>query len=308
MSNLDLQKEIGRFRERLLDLSLRNPLLNYRKSKRRTLQIVNELPNVIYERLVGDGKSFIFDFVPDPPTDESSDLKTQSQQAELFGTATDGDGLSASDGREVGSAATESNQVERDVQRFSIDLPTAPEHTKSLEKHLVDEKLQTNLVKDKLHAVLRYMQREATTAMQETGINYLFLAVGFLSWQETESSEKDRMAPLILIPVKIEKVSKGNGEARYTASWDEDDVQFNLSLQKKLERDFELKLPFFDFETTPEEYFASIQAAIAAKPAWAIRREALLGFFTFHKLSMYADIDPANWDLKSEDGSGAILS
>ncbi|WP_144054885.1 DUF4011 domain-containing protein, partial [Rhodopirellula europaea] len=40
MSTVNLHDEIERFRERLLDLSLRNPLLSYRKSKRRTLQVV----------------------------------------------------------------------------------------------------------------------------------------------------------------------------------------------------------------------------------------------------------------------------
>ena len=52
MSTVNLHDEIERFRERLLDLSLRNPLLSYRKSKRRILQVVNELPDVMYERLV----------------------------------------------------------------------------------------------------------------------------------------------------------------------------------------------------------------------------------------------------------------
>lgn len=67
MADVVLHREIERFRERLLDLSLRNPLLSYRKSKRRTLQIVDQLPNVIYERLVEVGKPFELDAVPDPP-------------------------------------------------------------------------------------------------------------------------------------------------------------------------------------------------------------------------------------------------
>ncbi|WP_081611061.1 DUF4011 domain-containing protein [Rhodopirellula europaea] len=36
----------------MLDLSLHNPLLSYRKSKRRTLQVVNELPDVMSDRLI----------------------------------------------------------------------------------------------------------------------------------------------------------------------------------------------------------------------------------------------------------------
>ena len=78
MPKVDLHQEIERFRERLLDLSLRNPLLNYRKSKRRTLQVVNELPDVMYERLVNTGKPLIFDFVPDPPKKRKAE---ESQEA-----------------------------------------------------------------------------------------------------------------------------------------------------------------------------------------------------------------------------------
>jgi hypothetical protein len=48
MPDLNLAAEIARFREKLLDLTNRNPLLNYRKSKSRTLQIIDELPDQIF--------------------------------------------------------------------------------------------------------------------------------------------------------------------------------------------------------------------------------------------------------------------
>ena len=50
--DVDLINELQRFRGKLLDLSLRNPLLNYRKSVRKTLQVVDELPDEVYRRLV----------------------------------------------------------------------------------------------------------------------------------------------------------------------------------------------------------------------------------------------------------------
>ena len=60
MSSIDLATELNRFRERLLDLSNRNPLLNYRTSRARTLEIVDELPNQVFQRLINDGKKFRF--------------------------------------------------------------------------------------------------------------------------------------------------------------------------------------------------------------------------------------------------------
>jgi Protein of unknown function (DUF4011) len=59
----------GRLRERLLDLSLRNPMLSYkhRATSKRQLQIVDAIPDQVYRRLVGENASF--DIIPlaDPP-------------------------------------------------------------------------------------------------------------------------------------------------------------------------------------------------------------------------------------------------
>ncbi|MCC9642293.1 DUF4011 domain-containing protein [Rhodopirellula sp. JC740] len=300
MSTVNLHNELERFRERLLDLSLRNPLLSYRKSKRRTLQVVNELPDVMYERLVDEGKAFIFDFVPDPPKNRRPE-KTVSEETSL---AEPGSLFALSDEATGGGVAT----VEAaEPKKYPTQLPDAPDEKLGKHKALFDDKLQTNLTQDKLNALLRYMQREARTAIQETGINYLFLAIGFLSWKESDSSDKERLAPLLLIPVRIEKITRSGGEPRFKIEWDEDDIQFNLSLQKKLLRDFDLKLPELPDEMKPEDYFRELTKAIESKPSWSIRREALLGFFSFHKLSMYADIDPANWDLESDPNSPSIV-
>jgi hypothetical protein len=48
------QLEIAR--KQLLDLGLRNPLLNYRLLKARGVEIVNELPTEVFRTLVTQGK------------------------------------------------------------------------------------------------------------------------------------------------------------------------------------------------------------------------------------------------------------
>ena len=80
MADVNLFTEMERFREKLLDLSMRNPLLNYRKSTRRTLQIVDELPEVIFQRLVGDGRTFAFDAIPEPPEEPQPDEENTGDQ------------------------------------------------------------------------------------------------------------------------------------------------------------------------------------------------------------------------------------
>ncbi|MFN9962648.1 MAG: DUF4011 domain-containing protein, partial [Planctomycetota bacterium] len=69
---MDLASELERYREKLLDLSNRNPLLNYRKNTR-TIQIVDELPNQVFTRLVDDRKQFRFLAAPD---DEPKSART----------------------------------------------------------------------------------------------------------------------------------------------------------------------------------------------------------------------------------------
>lgn len=317
MSTVNLHDEIERFRERLLDLSLRNPLLSYRKSKRRTLQVVNELPDVMYERLIDSGKPFIFDFVPDPPKKKSENVDQVAASLQDGSGGNADNTLATPTGVSTTAVAPKTpatnklgsgpHSSEEETKKYPILLPEVPSERLGGNKALFDDELQTNLTLDRLNSTLRYMQREARTAMQETGINYLFLAIGFLAWKESDSSEKVRLAPLILVPVRIEKVSRSGGEPRFTIEWDEDEVQFNLSLQKKLARDFDLVLPELPEGTKPEEYFRELQKAIKSKPEWSIRREAVLGFFSFHKLSMYADIDPANWDLTAGSGSTTIV-
>lgn len=61
---------IERLRTRLLDLSARNRLLNYRHPKGRCIQIADE-PNVnlVFNRLYVDGKGVPFKYVPEPSPD-----------------------------------------------------------------------------------------------------------------------------------------------------------------------------------------------------------------------------------------------
>jgi hypothetical protein len=65
--NLSIEEALTELRTRLLDLSMRNRLLNYRLPKGRSLQFTgNPDLDQIYEHLQ-DGKSVALAYVPDPP-------------------------------------------------------------------------------------------------------------------------------------------------------------------------------------------------------------------------------------------------
>jgi hypothetical protein len=68
----------GNLRERLLDLSLRNPMLSFkhRATSKRQLQIVDAVPDQIYRKLVAEGMSLELTSLPDPeeiPADERNE-------------------------------------------------------------------------------------------------------------------------------------------------------------------------------------------------------------------------------------------
>ena len=70
LGGITVGEAIERLRTRLLDLSARNRLLNFRHPKGRCVQIADE-PNInlVFARLYMDGKSVPFKYVPEPSPD-----------------------------------------------------------------------------------------------------------------------------------------------------------------------------------------------------------------------------------------------
>jgi very-short-patch-repair endonuclease len=265
MTPISIPQELDRLRNNLLDLTLRNSLLNYRKSRSKTVQIIDEVPDFIFERLIRDRKTFRFEPKPEPDLME----------------------MEGSDDE-------------------TLELP--PAHSVGNAVKYRDNRLQTNVGAAKLESLLKGMQRASKTAIEETGINYLHIAVGFLSWHAKEDSSMEHMAPLVLVPVSIErKFDASQGEYLYEVRWTEEDIHHNLCLERFLNRDFGLELPKYAEESEdedPEAYFKRVDHAVRRQKDWNVRREALIGFFSFHKLLMYADLEPKNWeatDALSED-------
>ena len=64
---LSIKEALQRLRTRLLDLSPRNRLLNYRHPKGRCIQFVNDTNlNLLFERLLVNSKSVVIKPVPEP--------------------------------------------------------------------------------------------------------------------------------------------------------------------------------------------------------------------------------------------------
>ena len=134
---------------------------------------------------------------------------------------------------------------------------------------------------------LRNLREKAKTAVEELGVNILYLSFGFLSWTESGKSEQVLMSPLILVPatLAIESISDP-----YILTIHEDEIVVNPTLKYKLENDFGIILPEIEEEQDLKAYFDTVRALIQ-KNKWDVVEEASLSLLSFLKINMYRDLD-----------------
>ncbi len=142
---------------------------------------------------------------------------------------------------------------------------------------------------ERLARALYNLRARARAALEEQGVNVLFVAFGLLHWIDPTTKE-NVASPLLLVPVMLAR----EGLLRpYTLSMFEDDVVLNPTLLYKLRADFGLDLPDVpdDIETTGlSAYLDQLRAAIAARSDWSVSDEAILGVFSFQKINLYQDL------------------
>ena len=243
-----IQAKLNTERAELLDLSLRNPLINYKLLKARGVEIVDESPPDLYRILVEDGKAM--SFLPKAESEDDNELLFDDDEAEQ-----------------------------------------APaRHT--------DSKLQTDYSPTELQRRLLTTYYTARTAIEEQGVTTLYLALGMLEWYESESSDTARRAPLILIPVELDRSSvRASFRVQYTG----EEIGTNLSLQEKLKTDFRIQFPDLpeadDLEPSNiQSYYQAVEEAIDGLERWSVDTSAIaLAFFSFAKFLMYRDLDTTNW-------------
>ncbi len=168
---------------------------------------------------------------------------------------------------------------------------------------LTDNFIETPLGPDALARRLLRLSTNARTAEEEQGLNILYLAMGFLRWRESPSSEIEREAPLVLLPVQLVRNER---TSTYDIQCRDDDITTNLPLQQRLKQDFGIVLPEVE-ETdgwTPSHYFSLVQDATSGQPAWSLDADGMqLGFFSFAKLLMHRDLDPEIWPEEAFSGN-----
>ncbi|MCE5213336.1 MAG: DUF3320 domain-containing protein [Methanobacterium sp.] len=338
LSKVDIYKQINVLRQNLLDLTMRNQLLNFRP-RTMTVEVLEGDLEEIYDRLVlKKSKRKLLQFIPRTdyteesiPKDESnsknesrlnegqaellsedeSDIKEKSKASDNF--QEDGNHNLESEDQIIKNAyhTTEGQEsiktdntstikespaigvdaVNNEEKSLLWDTPAPDQETLEKNKEII---LTTNLTGSELQRRLFYINQRARSVMEEQGYNILYLALGFLKWKEENGTPDFREAPLILIPVELERRKvKGSFKLRWTG----EDIIPNISLQSKLIEQG-IEIPDFEMPRTKDgvtEYLEKVKTSISLEKTWEIVDKIYLGFFSFTKFVMYKDLEPSSW-------------
>jgi very-short-patch-repair endonuclease len=260
-----IARQIETLRRNLLDIGTRNRLVSapLKSSRANVLEVIDEKADHVFAMLWRDSAALTF---------AHNDTKQPAADSEDESLETD----------------DESNSV-------PVYVPAEESSEDGVASRHKDNRLQTRLLAEPLQKRLLTLQRDSALFEEEQGVNILFLAVGFIKWFEADSSDVERFAPLLLIPVTLQR---DRVRSRFKLTRREDDIEVNLSLQAKLKQDFGIDLPELPEgdDWQPSDYYSTVERAISTKSRWAVEHDSmLLGFFSFSKFLLYRDLDPAQW-------------
>ncbi len=269
-----LTSALEQLRLKLLDLTGRNRLLNFKHTAGKSLQFVEGHPDAIYQKLVeANNKAYISVLgLPDPAQSDWVEHNGRLQRPEPREWAKS---VGIPTGYDISGAGEDSGESNVRALMYPDDLA----------KHC------------------RKIEREATLAIEETGANMLFLVLGFLEFPDQRDSDKSFTAPLISVPVSLQKKEVA-GIQQFSLQYTGDDISENLSLREKLRNDFGMVLPeLAEEQINVNGYFAEIQAIIKKQPGFAIKHRVSLCLLSFSKMLLVRDLDPTKWPSNGDENS-----
>ena len=146
------------------------------------------------------------------------------------------------------------------------------------------------------------LYRGARNAMQEGGSNTLFIALGFLVWTRPDKPDSRVKAPLILLPITLNRKSARSG---FTLQEHEDEALFNPTLVEMLRQDFQLELGIAAGDLPCDEsgldiagIWKRVRSAIKDIRGWEVSEDVVLSMFSFAKYLMWKDLSDRTDDLR----------
>ncbi|MHB0709359.1 DUF3320 domain-containing protein [Roseomonas mucosa] len=247
---------LARWRKRLLDLSGRNRLLNLRLGGRQALAIDCHDPARLEDMLAdmrGSAKPPPIRFRPWPDLMAGGDPRSARLHRDRLNE--------------------EANHA------YARDALAKRELLVALE----GEKLQANLTE---------VFRTARASQQEGGSNTLYLTIGALLWKP-KGKEKPYRAPLILVPVVLERPSVKSG---FQLRAHDDETRINATLLEMLKQEYGVRMP--ELEVAPEDgsgldvpaILGAFRRKVREIPGWEVTDEVALTNLSFTKYLMWKDL------------------
>lgn len=259
-------KKLRRWAELLLDIGKRNPLVNFRDTKSTTLQALAPDSARLFEALRSGRQLEVIDSESYTYEDNLDDILL---------------GISESDEQ------TPSDQNDAKISKESLIERYAP--------RTVDRKHVLLYNPGGTVKAIRTVRNRGKTVTEETGINTIHAAFGFIHWTESEHSNLTYRAPLLLIPLAISNESI----AKPFFIWGSDDeATVNPTFSYKLSTEHGITLPELG-DKNLESYLDTVRHLV--KPlGWTVSGECKIGLFSFLKMNMYRDLqDNAELILKN---------
>ncbi|MBP5620930.1 MAG: DUF4011 domain-containing protein [Thermoguttaceae bacterium] len=299
---LNIDQKIEIWKNKLLDLGKRNRLINYRETKRSTLSIKKPDAFALWDSLVENDKPLEFPFYSAQLKD--AEEKGKKNKKNVVGEKTENVVEVEKNESEIDEEKIEN--VDAEKGEADVAEEKAPEETPSPEssgnadekndENVEDEEsaaeeyasgdVTTNQRAEELQRTLRSLRNQAKLAIEEQGVNILYLAFGFLKWSETSSGKDQLTSPLILVPVSltVESIS-----SPFVLQKTDDEIVVNPALKFKLESEYGVTLPEFEEDDfNLEKYLNSVQERV--KNNWSVAPEVGLSLFSFLKINMYNDL------------------
>ena len=162
-----------------------------------------------------------------------------------------------------------------------------------LTEGIASGKIYTPLTDKEYEDKMKQLYRSAKVSVEEDGAGTLFLACGFLKWNEADKKEP-YYAPLVLIPVELKRKF---GLGKYALHKTDSDVSINITILEKLRQDFDIDIEELGGELSGDASGVDVKGildtfkgAVASKDGWEIVDCCVLGMFSFSQFVMWNDM------------------
>lgn len=250
-----MDKVFEKWCEKLLDTGRRNNLINFKDSQTRNLDILSPNSDEIFKKISGGEKLAFYDV--------DAYVEKQMQKGNFDKKS------------KLEDEKTENKFVVSKSQVFQ-----------DLSKSISKKEILAFRQGSKLKRVAENLYRNAKVAIDERGVNILYIAFGILTWTDLSDSKIVNNSPLVLLPLAIE-----NRENAYIISEYEDEYSTNPTLIYKFKTEYHFNLPEIRENGHEDEsltdYYKRVQMVFEN---FTVKDEVKIGTFSFLKLDMYKDL------------------